>query len=143
MEFLKKYWIGLTVSISFCFNEMFHLLFKGIYFKTKILPCGHEKIIYLNTPVYYFGLSIFLVYLSLIVFVLIKKSNYLDNIKRGLKTMVSSVIAWATVEAYQEYCYLAKIDENVLIFNPGLWGQISLVVSTMLLVYFTHVKSKY
>jgi hypothetical protein len=142
MKFFKKYWIGITVGFAYIFNEVFHLLFKNVYFKTKILPCGHEKVLFYKTPIYYFGLSIFLVYLGVIMFVLIKKSKYKDEIKRGLKTLISTVITWGSIEMYQEFCYLAKINEDVLFFNPGLWGQIALVLSGMLLVYFTHRKSK-
>jgi len=111
-------------------------------FLDKVLEDGSHKLIYYNTPIYYFTLALRNVVISVIILYLVWKSNLIPQTKRESKSLITGAIGWNLIELYQEFCYIAKIDEKVLYFNDGLWGQISFTVSIIFLTYYGHVKPK-
>jgi hypothetical protein len=125
MDFLKKNWMAIVIIFLLLFNEIGHLAFKYIPFNEKV---G------LNAPVYYFSLAVRNLMTSIIILLLIPG--------KASKALISGAIGWNTVELYQEFCYLAKIDEKVLYFNDGLIGQIAFICCIIILVYLSSVKSK-
>lgn len=134
-EFIKNNWIALVLIFLLHMNELGHLTFKGFYFKDKVLPCGHYKTIMLNTPIYYFTLAVRNVATSVFLFLLISKD------KKSSRALIAGIIGWNLIELYQEYCYLAQIDENVFSFK-GVYGQLALIWFIIFLVYFGSKKSK-
>jgi hypothetical protein len=96
-------------------SEMFHLLFVNIPFNNNVN---------LDSPIYYivsqFGLLTF--FPAIVVFLLIDKK------RKSSKAIAFGLIVWNIKELYDEVCYLAKINNNVLEFNTGLCGQIVFIL---------------
>jgi len=131
MKFLKNNWAALIIIVLLLTNELLHLAFKGIPFSDKVN---------MNAPIYYFTLAFRNLATSLILLYFVWKSNMISDAKRASKSLVVGAIGWNLVELYQEFCYLAKIDEKVLLFNDGLWGQLAFIIILIFLTYFGSLK---
>ena len=134
MKFLKNNWAALVIIILLLANELLHLMFKDIPFNDKVN---------MNAPIYYFTLAFRNVATSMILLYFVLKSNMKTDAKRASKSLIVGAIGWNLIELYQEFCYLAKIDEKVLFFNDGLWGQLTFIYLLIFLTYFGSSKLKY
>ena len=125
---IKSNWIALFVIFLLLFNEIGHLAFKGIPFNDKVN---------LNAPVYYISLAFRNLMMSIFIYLLTPKK------KIASRAIIAGAIGWSAIEFYQEICYILKIDEKVLIFNDGLWGQLSFILFIIVSVFLVNFGKKY
>jgi hypothetical protein len=117
-------------------TEIGYLAFSEIHFKTKIVN-GCAKEIMLNTPVYYFSLAVKNLFMISVILILVWKI-------RSLKAITCGLMTWDIRELYQEFCYLAGYNEDVLNIEVGLIGQVLIVCVVIIAVYvLDYFKSPY
>ena len=129
MKFLKDNILILILVFTTLLSEVFHLLFVGIPFNDNVN---------LDAPIYYivsqFGLVTFIP--SIVIFILIDKK------KISSRAIAFGLIIWNVKEMYDECCYLAKINNNVLNFDLGLCGQIIFILIVIFGSAFLYSKFK-
>jgi hypothetical protein len=110
-------------------SEYFHLLFGGMPFNEKV---G------LDSAVFYFTFSFFGsgLLVSVILFFMTPKQMIAS------RAIFCGVIFWNLIETFENFCYLAKINSNVLIINDGSWCQIFSMLFITFLAWYGFSKYK-
>jgi hypothetical protein len=129
MKFLKSNIIALLVVFALFMSEYFHLLFEGVPFNENVD---------LSHGVFYFTFSFFGsgLLVSVILFFMVTKEMIAS------RAIFCGVIFWNLIETWENFCYLAKINSNVLIINDGSWMQIFTVLLITLLTWYGFTKFK-
>ena len=129
MNFLKNNWIALSLVFWTIVCEYFHMLFSGIPFNEKV---------HLDAPIYYILNSIggTTVLTSLFIYILTDSKNIAS------KSMIIGVIGWNLIEMWENICYLAGINSNVLLINSTAWTQLVFILIVVCGAYFGFSKSR-
>ncbi len=109
MQFLKKNSIVLILVTLTLLNEFFHLFFEGIPFNDY---CN------LDDAVYYLIAGIKILLFCIVVFILI------PNEQKSKRAIAFALVLWHTKELIDEIAYMAGINNNVLLIDDSLWGQV-------------------
>jgi hypothetical protein len=129
MSFLKSNWIALLLVFSTLMSEYFHLLFVGMPFNSNV---GLDAGIYWLTTA--FGGTTLLT--SFFIFLLTDKK------KVASRAILFGVIGWNVIEVYENICYLAEVNDNVLFINGSAWGQMAFILVVIFGSYYGFTKSK-
>jgi len=129
MKFLRSNIIALILVISTIMSEYFHLLFAGLPFNGNVN---------LDAPIYYliFAFGGTTLITSLIIFGMTSKE------KIASRAILFGLVIWNIIEVYENYCYLAGFNNNVLIISGGSWGQLVFIFSVVFLSGYGFSKLK-
>ena len=129
MNFIRNNAIAIVMWCSVIICEHLHSLFEGVYFNgTVTLDCA---VFYTTFAFLGFGLST-----PIIVFIITNRR------KIASKALLAGVIFWNLIEAMENVCYQAGINNNVLIINDGSVWQLSTAIFVMLLSYSYYTRYK-
>jgi len=130
MNFLKSNWIALTMVFLTIMCEYFHMLFSGISF---------SQTVNLDAPVYYIVNSIGGTTLLTTWFIYLLT----DKSKIESRAILIGVIGWNLIETWENICYLAGINKNVLLINSTAWTQLAFISMVVFGVSYGFSKSRY
>ena len=137
MKFFSKNSWAILLLIGAIANEYLHYNIGVVTYHSNYVNTFGERItISLSDVVYYFTHSLFILFVIIAIFV------HIDKKKLASKVTMSGVVIWFVIEAIEAYCYLMKINENMIKTNEWSFFQILISIGAGFAGYYGFRKYK-